>query len=171
MMEASGALRFIGLLALFVALTLLTQIGGVVFIVAWLIFRSTKFASGPRWAGIILLFLVLHVVATAYVVPPLAKLAGREGLNCDPTPDRPYGARSAIYCYLGRNYVRPEALAMLAALARDMAIEHPGTVVAYLDTSFPFLDGFPLIPHVSHHDGRKIDFAYFYTEFSGRYLR
>src|SRR4029079_9829357 len=59
---------------------------------------------------------------------------------------------------------------MLAALARDMAVGHPGTVVAYLDTGFPFLDGFPLIPHVSHHDGRKIDLAYFYTDFSCRYL-
>jgi hypothetical protein len=35
--------------------------------------------------------------------------------------------------------------------------------VLYLDAGFPFsLYGFPLIPHVSHYDGKKVDLAFFY---------
>jgi len=40
----------------------------------------------------------------------------------------------------------------------------------YLDGNFPFLDGFPLLPHLSHGDGRKLDIAYYYAERGGAYL-
>lgn len=38
----------------------------------------------------------------------------------------------------------------------------PEVYVAYLDANFPFVDGFPLLPHWSHNDGRKIDLAFYY---------
>ncbi len=40
----------------------------------------------------------------------------------------------------------------------------PGTVVNYLDANFPFLDNFPLIPHLSHNDGKKLDIAFCYID-------
>jgi hypothetical protein len=50
-----------------------------------------------------------------------------------------------------------------------MAERHEGTVTIVLDGSFPFLDGFPMLPHLSHDDGEKIDFAFFYEK-NGAYL-
>jgi hypothetical protein len=47
-------------------------------------------------------------------------------------------------------------------IAGDVARRYPGTRVMYLDGNFPFLDGFPLLPHLSHKDGKKLDLAYFY---------
>lgn len=36
--------------------------------------------------------------------------------------------------------------------------------MVYLDAGFPFLDGFPLLPHLSHDDGKAIDLAFFYQD-------
>ncbi|MEM9326618.1 MAG: hypothetical protein AAGA85_13220 [Bacteroidota bacterium] len=43
-----------------------------------------------------------------------------------------------------------------------MSQRFEGTKTNYLDANFPFLDGFPLLPHLSHSDGRKIDLAFYY---------
>ena len=45
-----------------------------------------------------------------------------------------------------------------------MARKHPGTVVSYLDGGFPLPLGTPLLPHLSHDDGRKLDLAFFYKD-------
>ena len=42
--------------------------------------------------------------------------------------------------------------------------KYPGTRINYLDAGFPFIDGFPLLPHLSHNDGRKLDLAFLYTD-------
>jgi len=44
---------------------------------------------------------------------------------------------------------------------------YPGTITLVLDASFPFLDGFPLLPHLSHDDGAKVDLAFYYQDASG----
>jgi len=46
----------------------------------------------------------------------------------------------------------------------------PGNVTLHLDANFPFLNGFPLLPHLSHDDGRKLDIAYYYADSAGSYL-
>jgi hypothetical protein len=33
-----------------------------------------------------------------------------------------------------------------------------------LDANFPFFDGFPLLPHLSHNAGRKIDISFIYED-------
>jgi hypothetical protein len=55
-------------------------------------------------------------------------------------------------------------------LSRDVEREFPGTVTLFLDANMPFLRGFPLLPHLSHHDGRKLDIAYYYAAPGGSYL-
>jgi hypothetical protein len=37
-------------------------------------------------------------------------------------------------------------------------------VVNYLDANFPFINGFPLVPHLSHNDGKKLDLAFCYKD-------
>lgn len=96
--------------------------------------------------------------------PALASLSGRVALPCRAGPPQSYTALSPIYCVLGRNYARPEVKIMLDAMARDLGQSYPGLVVATLDIGFPVIDGFPLPPHLSHDDGRRIDLAYFYKD-------
>lgn len=48
-----------------------------------------------------------------------------------------------------------------------MAAAYPGTVTHYLDGCFPFINKFPLIPHLSHNDGKKLDLSFFYTSAKG----
>ena len=38
-----------------------------------------------------------------------------------------------------------------------------------LDANFPFIDGFPLLPHRSHNDGRKVDISLVYETSDGQY--
>ena len=159
-----------GAVLLFAIATAITQTGGVIFLLTLIGVRILR-RSGLRKPVAILagvaFFLVAIPLFNLHVVPPLAALGGRAPLPCEATAERPYAALSPLYCLLGRNYVRPEARAMLEAMASDLARQYPGLVIAYLDTGFPFFDGFPLPPHLSHHDGRRVDLAYFYKDGSG----
>jgi hypothetical protein len=42
--------------------------------------------------------------------------------------------------------------------------EFPKTKLIYLDANFPFFNGFPLLPHLSHNDGKKIDLSIIYED-------
>lgn len=57
-------------------------------------------------------------------------------------------------CFLNRHYVRPELKKTAKETALRMNEKFPGTTVRYLDANFPFLNNFPLLPHLSHHDGK-----------------
>jgi hypothetical protein len=162
----------IGLVVGFLVLTLLTQVGGAVLIVTWLVARLTFPESLRGWrratAGIVL-FLFLYQIGSAIVVPALAALGGRVPLPCHADADRPFAAASRLYCLLNRHYVDSRLLSLLTELSRDLNRDFPGTTTLFLDANFPFINGFPLLPHLSHHDGRKVDLAYYY-ETHGSYL-
>ncbi|WP_119392092.1 hypothetical protein [Taklimakanibacter lacteus] len=153
----------------FALLTALTQPGGVIFLVALCLASTLR-----RWSGALALlaglafFIIAVPLVNLLIVPPLAALNGRLPLPCEATAQRPYAALSPVYCLLGRNYARAEVKTMLEAMARDLAARYPDVAVAYLDSGFPFFDGFPLPPHLSHDDGRRIDLAYFYKDDAGR---
>jgi hypothetical protein len=162
----------IGLL-LFVVLTLLTQVGGLVLVAAWVIGRlalPSRLRGWRRVASVAALFVVLYAAVSVFVVPPLAAIAGRVPLPCRAEAGRPYAAAHPLYCVLNRNYVDQRVAALLTALAHDLERDHPGTLTLFLDANFPFLNGFPLLPHLSHGDGRKLDIAYYYAAPSGAYL-
>lgn len=67
-------------------------------------------------------------------------------------------------CLLNRHYVDPKLRTAIDHIAENVQEEYPGTIVAYLDGNFPFYDGFPLLPHLSHNDGEKLDLAFLYTD-------
>jgi hypothetical protein len=50
-----------------------------------------------------------------------------------------------------------------------MRAVYPGTTTLVLDANFPFFDGFPLLPHLSHNDGRKMDIAFYYRDQQGHF--
>lgn len=78
--------------------------------------------------------------------------------------------QSTLYCALNRHYVTPELSTVLQDMAHDMAAAHPDTVTQVLDAGFPFWNGMPLLPHLSHNDGEKADIAFYYENENG-YLR
>lgn len=157
----------IGVIIIFAVLTTVTQLGGVVFLLALLVawcLRHSGLARPVAILAALVFFLAAVPLLNRYAVPPLAALGGREPLPCAATAEHPYAALSPVYCVLGRNYVRTRTKAMLDAMATDLAKTYPGLVVATLDAGYPFIDGFPLPPHLSHDDGKRIDLAYFYKD-------
>ena len=135
-------------------LTLLTQVGGL----AWL--ASCLFKR--KLIACIVIYTAL--TAGAHIAAPQF---GRVPLTCG--GDGPLRMQSWIYCVLNRHYVTPEMASVATDLARQMDRQFPGTVTLALDANFPFLDGFPLLPHLSHDDGRKLDLAFWYRD-EGAYL-
>ena len=126
-------------------LTVLTQLGGI----AWLIGLLTR----RRLLGFAVAYAALSLGATV-----IAPAFGRVALSC--FSSGPLQVQSLMYCALNRQYVTPEMAQVLDDLADDMEAAHPGTVTQVLDANFPFVTGFPLLPHLSHHDGRKADIAF-----------
>lgn len=129
-------------------LTVFTQIGGIAWLIA-LFFRKKPLVFG-------LFYGVLS--ATSLFVAPLF---GRVPLSCG--SDGPLQVQSWVYCLTNRSYVTPKLKGVLADLSEDVNQKYPGTKTLVLDASFPFWDGFPLVPHLSHDDGKKADLAFYYS--------
>ena len=145
-------LRFITNFTVVLLLTILTQIGGV----AWLIAIFLR----QRVIAFILAYAVLSAAAV-WIAPNF----GRVALNC--FDDGPLQVQSWMYCALNRHYVTPELREVLIDTAEEMDRQYPGTKTLVLDANFPFLDGLPLLPHLSHDDGEKADLAFFYRDETG----
>jgi hypothetical protein len=158
---------------LFIVLTALTQLGGLIFLASLALGRLLRRAGSSKAMAVLagmVLFLAGVPLANLLIAPALAGLNGRVALPCEASAERRYAALSPLYCGLGRNYARPEIEAMLEAMGRDLGRDDPGLVVATLDANFPLIDGFPLPPHLSHDDGTRIDLAYFYKDAAGNPL-
>lgn len=139
-------------LTIAVLLTAFTQIGGVV----WLVSRLFR----RKWA----VFFVLYIGVTMAIIWVAPKF-GRVAMPC-------FGAQtlrmqSPLFCALNRNYVTPDMAATLDQAATQVASTHRGAQTLLLDANFPFFDGFPLLPHLSHDDGRKADIAFYYRDKKG----
>jgi hypothetical protein len=154
-------LRLLLLVAAVLLLTILTEVGGIVLLVA------IGFGRHLRWRRLATtgLFLVAYAATSLVIVPPLAAMAGRVPLPCTGEPLRAL----PILCALNRHYVEPKLLTLANSLAADTAATYPGTITVALDANFPFLGGVPLLPHLSHDDGRKLDLSYFYADAAGTY--
>jgi hypothetical protein len=162
--------RLAGLL-LFAVLALLTQVGGIALALCWLIGRLLPQNSPLQRLGINAgLFVGFYVVLSMFVAPPLAAIGGRVPLPCTAEPGRPFAAAHPAFCWLNRHYVDARLVTLMTALSRDVARQFPGTVTLFLDANLPFINGFPLLPHLSHGDGRKLDLAYYYRGPDGGYL-
>jgi len=109
---------------------------------------------------------VVYAFCLTAVVPLAARAVGRVPMPCFATKTQPIGPLNIGTCLLARNYVVPSARDASVRAARQVAETSPGTVVRYLDAGFP-LGLVPMLPHLSHDDGRRIDFAFLHTDASG----
>jgi hypothetical protein len=147
-----NVIRFLVHSFLIVFLTILTQIGGV----AWLIAVFL-----PRRIIAFLCIYALLSISAIWIAPSM----GRVALSC--FEKGPLQVQSWMYCALNRTYVSPEIADILTKTAAEMDRQFPNTKTLVLDANFPFLQGFPLLPHLSHDDGDKVDLAFFYRDENG----
>ncbi|WP_460189357.1 hypothetical protein [Urechidicola sp. KH5] len=66
-----------------------------------------------------------------------------------------------------RNYTSIELNQTLKNISKEFNSKYKIQIV-YLDACFPFIKGFPLLPHLSHNDGDKIDLSFIYTDKNGQ---
>ena len=130
-------------------LTLVTQVGGLAWLMA-LPFRH-------RWLTFAAAYAVLSFVAWA-----AAPQFGRVAMPCAGELLRP---ATPLTCALNRHYVAPELRRAAEALSTAMGIRFPGTVTETLDGGFPI--PMPMLPHLSHGDGRRLDLALWWRDADG----
>lgn len=123
-------------------------------------FLCTKTSKYFRFKRLIY-FIGVYAFFTLIIVPLLAPLLGRERIRhsdkINPT--------SFITVVLNRNYVRPSLNILLGNVEKKLK----GTDISinYLDANFPFINKFPLLPHLSHNDGKKLDISLIYETSAG----
>ncbi|MEM6926674.1 MAG: hypothetical protein AAF602_07090 [Myxococcota bacterium] len=150
----SSPLRRAGGVGLVVVLTLLTQVLGIVLWPALGLANAPTPRPVAKAGGLAMALVVLSWP----LVAGLASLGGRVPLPCLTEPT--LAPHTLGFCLAHRHYVRPDVRDTLLSVSREVAAAHPGTTVRFLDAGFPFA-GLPLLPHLSHHDGRKVDLALF----------
>lgn len=138
-------------------LTIITQVGGLIWIVTIIISIILKYKKRYLFIGLYFLFNLL-------VVPPIAKVFGREKL---PVFGSNLASKNFMYPILFRNYVNSDLKNLLLDTSDKIAAER-NFKITYLDANFPFFDGFPLLPHLSHNDGKKIDISFMYKTKDGK---
>ena len=149
----------------FCLLTILTQVGGLVYLLSILTHKLTDKWSSKNYLKAIYRFasfLILYFFTIFLLVPLIAKPLGRVPLPL--TETNHLQPLNIWTCFLNRNYVRQELKQTAFEVAKQMNDKFPGTTVNYLDANFPFINKFPLIPHLSHNDGKKLDLSFCYLD-------
>jgi len=158
-------LKLLKHLLIFALLTILTQIGGIVYLLSFYtdtITDQLNSNSYARYTYRLAGFVVLYLVISFTVVPPIAKMFGRVPLPVFKTNH--VEPINIITCIANRHYVRPKLRNITFEIGQKLHSKFPGATVKYMDANFPFMNHFPLIPHLSHHDGKKLDVAFCYVD-------
>ncbi|TMM29700.1 hypothetical protein FDT66_10460 [Polaribacter aestuariivivens] len=142
-------------LFLIITLTIITQIGGFIYWLS-LLFISNK--KEKYKVKIFSLFVVLYLSSTFLIIPKIAPFFGKVKIE----DTNKLEAHNFITKLCNRNYVTPKLHNVITNVSQSFNKEFPKIKVIYLDANFPFFDGFPLIPHLSHNDGKKIDISFVY---------
>jgi hypothetical protein len=150
----------------FVVLTLLTQIGGLVYLAILILAKVFEWRS----KFIVLIIFVLGYASASFATSFLSPLFGRYPVSCWASQTATLKIANPLYCFLNRHYVTKDVLVLLQKASAAVDTKFNGTQTLVLDANFPFLDGFPLLPHLSHDDGRKVDLAFYYQDGKGGYL-
>lgn len=159
-------LAFIKRITIVLLLTVLTQVGGLLYILYQPIKIIIEKRNG-RKIGIftrIGLFLTLYLTATFLFIPPIAKQFGRVPMPFYATQKSAIKPLTILTYLLNRHYVRPQLLEVISRTTHTFKKECPNCQIVYLDANFPFWNGFPLLPHLSHNDGRKLDLTFVYKD-------
>lgn len=102
------------------------------------------------------------MISSFLVIPFIAGLFGRVPLPISSKNN--VGPRTVWTVLLNRHYVRPQLKEILFGVASEMGEKHPGIKINYFDANHPFYKGYPLVPHLSHDDGKKLDLGFIYND-------
>jgi len=171
---AKNYLRAIGITLLFVVLTILSQVGGIILLLWLLIYNVIKKRFSKTWlrrSVNLVGFVVFYIFFILAIIPPLAGLQDRVPLPLSKSGSlAPVSYWTAIFC---RNYVKSQGRDRLEKIAAGFASKHSNLKVKYMDCNYPFKIGVfgdaiilvGLVPHISH-DGTKADIAFIYDDAS-----
>lgn len=158
-------LKIVFIIVAILFLTVLTQVGGLIFLISLCTHRFINKKMGYKWGRRLLKwasFLALYLITTLVIIPLIAKPLGRVPLPVTQTNN--LQPLNVMTCLLNRHYVRPALRQTALDVAWQMNRQFPGIIVNYLDAGFPFINNFPLFPHLSHNDGKKLDLAFCYID-------
>jgi len=147
-------IRFI----LFCFLTAVTQIGGIVYLISLVI--SKKWNKNVKFKTLII-FISFYLFSTLVIVPLISPMFGREKVKHS-EKIKPTNYMTVL---LNRNYVKPKLNELLSKTEKKL--NGTNIEIHYLDANFPFINKFPLLPHLSHNDGKKIDLSLIYETENG----
>ncbi|MFY0599219.1 MAG: hypothetical protein JXR03_06075 [Cyclobacteriaceae bacterium] len=137
-------------------LTVFTQVGGIIYVLNLVLIKKYSLNAVKAITS----FFLIYLLSNFLLLPLIAPVFGRVSLPLTGEL-RPL---NLMTCLLNRHYVRPEMRSQLIAISGEMSVLFEGTHTNYLDANFPFINGFPLFPHLSHNDGRKLDLAFYYEK-------
>ncbi len=160
-------LRVFLTLAIVLFLTVLTQVGGIIYLLCLPLFRWIDRRSKTKTIYRVqktMLFVLVYLIFSFAIIPKAARLVGRVPLPV--TGDPHLKPLTYITCILNRHYVKPALKHSVMVAAENLSRLYPQTVTHYLDANFPFMNGFPLVPHLSHNDGEKLDLTFYYLNAS-----
>lgn len=143
-------------------LTVLTQVGGLAYLMYLGLKRRNTILDWKRKVINFGMFLAIYGILSFVILPIVAStMYNRKALPIIHSALKPL----RMYTYLmNRHYVHEDLYAVLLSEAVAMQKQFPETTTYYLDACFPLGANFPLLPHWSHNDGRKIDIAFYYTD-------
>jgi len=149
-------MKFILHIVLIVLLTITTQIGGVIYLLFLIISYKVKI---EKRIYKFLAFTFMYLLGTFIITPALAPIWGREKV----TNNKFVQNQFFLTTLCNRNYVKPQLNKSLQSIGKQLQNKYPNIQLVYLDANFPFINKFPLLPHLSHSDGKKIDLSFIYT--------
>lgn len=148
-------------LILVLFLTVLTQVGGIIYLISILFIQKNKSKYKLKR---LLLFSILYLTSTFFIIPKITPYFGRVQIE-----DNQYIQSHNFFTKIcNRNYVTLKMKAVLDDTSVELQKQYPEISLIYLDANFPFFDGFPLLPHLSHNDGKKVDISFIYRHINGR---
>lgn len=155
-----NTIKFIFYFTLVVFLTVTTQVGGLLYLISIVTIRRKTTNYRLKRLGV---FVALYAFSNLLIIPNLAPVFGREKIK----QSEFVVAHTFMTNVMHRNYVRPELNQSLEKIAVGLNKKHKGIQLVYLDANFPFINKFPLLPHLSHNDGKKIDISLIYSDSQG----
>ncbi|MFT7613395.1 MAG: energy-coupling factor transporter transmembrane protein EcfT [Parvicellaceae bacterium] len=156
---------------LFCLFTLISQTGGLILLLCIPLYRFIGKRISKRWLRNILKpasFITVYLLITVTLTPLFASFFGRQPLPINSNAHlKPLSNWTWI---LNRHYVSQNMIDVLESSTDELSVKNERVVISYLDGCFPFIDNFPLLPHISHDDGKKLDLAFFYKGPSGQLI-
>ena len=164
----SKYMKYIGDVLWIIALTLITQIGGFIYLLCIPIFNIINRSKEKRIyirTLKVCTFCILYLLSTFFIVPSLASWSGRVPMPYN-TDNPNLKQHNLMTVLLNRHYVTPQMRTVLETACLKFAQKHGDTtcIVTYLDCNFPFFDGFRLLPHLSHDKGLTVDLSFQYFD-------